>query len=142
MTNDEFDSWGEKPSHEPLEVDSDNVLPLDVDGVSDSIGVPDKPVPVLSDDDPVPVGDVADGVSELMVDPQPAVDNVPDEVPASTVDVEGELQMSDVPEATVQRMSQLLRKRRRMSITQPQAYTLLKTDEKLFWEVYNMRTWH
>lgn len=73
--------------------------------------------------------------------PEPPVDIEPAPEPA-TYDKGDELRMEDIDQHTIHRMSQLLRKRRNNSITQPQAYTLLTTDEKLFWEVYLMRTWH
>lgn len=145
MTDERFDDQDESPVHEPLGLDGDNVLPLDVDGPADPVDVPDQPIPVLPSDDPVPADDVAVDGPEPVSDPEPVVDDVPDEVPVPTVDVDegdSELSMDDVPEDVKQRMAQLWRKRNFNTITHAQAYTLLTTDEKLFWKVYNMRTWH
>lgn len=144
MSDERFDDDG-TPVHEPLDLDGDNVLPLDDDGVSDPVDVPDQPIPVLPSDDPDPVDDVAVDDPEPVVDPEPAVDDVPSEVPDSPVDVktdDKELSMDDIDPETKRRMAQLLRKRRNNSITHPQAVTLMEMDEDLFWEVYNMRTWH
>ena len=84
--------------------------------------------------------------------PEPPVDVEPAPEPEPAVDDEGDklaappeviqLQMGDIDPHTVYRMSQLLRKRQNNEITQSQAHALLTNDEKLFWEMYNMRSWH
>jgi hypothetical protein len=99
---------------------------------------PEPPVDAVDDVEPEPS-------PEPEVEPEPAPEPPVDIEPApepATDDKGDELRMEDIDQHTIHRMSQLLRKRRNNSITQPMALTLLTTDEKLFWEVYLMRTWH
>ena len=73
-------------------------------------------------------------------EPEPAVDDEGDKLAAPPEAIQ--LQMGDIDPHTVYRMSQLLRKRQNNEITQSQAHALLTADEKLFWEMYNTRSWH
>lgn len=115
-----------------------NVLPLDVDGVSDPVDVPDQPVPVHSSDDPVSTDDVAVDDPQPVVDSEPAVDDVPDEVPVPAVDVEEE----EFPHEVFVRMAAMLRKRRFNQITQTEAEQILNADDKLRDAIYSSRNWH
>lgn len=107
-----------------------------------------EPVEPAPEPVPAPVAPVEpEPVPEPVVvpEPEPVVPDVPEPVepiPSPTVDVaDDELTRADVPQNVQQRMAELLRKRRHDVSTVGEAQELLK-DDKLFWETYNLRTWH
>ena len=120
----------------PEEFDYDHFFGLskaeNADPVSEPLGEPETPV----EPEPSPEPEV-----EPEPAPEPPVYIEP--APEPALYNEGyQLQMKDIDPHTVYRMSQLLRKRQNNEITQSQAHALLTNDEKLFWEMYNMRSWH
>jgi hypothetical protein len=120
----------------PEEFDYDHFFGLskaeNADPVSEPLGEPETPV----EPEPSPEPEV-----EPEPAPEPPVYIEP--APEPALYNEGDqLQMKDIDPHTVYRMSQLLRKRQNNEITQSQAHSLLIADEKLFWEMYNVRSWH
>lgn len=113
--------------------------------VFDDVDTDQWPTPdQMSDPEPLvePESNEEQDVVNEVDETEQAPEQAPEPLEGDKGDKGDKPQWKDVDPHTVHRMAELLRKRNNNSITQFKAYDLLITDEKLFWEIYNMRTWH